>query len=219
MLGLASATFGAVAALLAGCAFNPDKKSGSDATRPDATPVEFSKPVSDSISYEEQDRSDWKSFELAAPGAVTLNVRWDYRRCDCEMLIFGALGERVGRLPNRGKKYGEELVLKDLPAGKYYVQFIAKGEDDYSDYFFTAKMGTPEDELLAKEEARKASLIKASVPPPTAGGAVPIKPSAPPPVGSAPPPAPGSPPAPGAPPPAPGSPPPGVPPSSPPPPK
>src|SRR5262245_13469774 len=66
---------------------NPEVKSGADATRAGATPVELGKEVTDSVSFNDGDRTDWWELDFPGPGKAVLDVLFGNTSARCGLRV------------------------------------------------------------------------------------------------------------------------------------
>ncbi len=124
-----------LASAAAGCGVgNPDVKSGGDAARETAAAIELGKDVEDSVSFNDGDRTDWKTFEVPGKGKLVLDVLWGNASARCGFRLVDAAGADVKRFDDIGGVPRKIHRWNARAAEKYFLRFQCEDEGDYSAY-------------------------------------------------------------------------------------
>lgn len=125
----------AITATLVACGVKPDEKSGGDQERHKATPVKVGEAISDSVSYKDGDRTDWKVVELPDAGFLTVLVNLDNPRHDVLVALFDRYGKPVARMVHRKADESPlvQLITQAVP-GRYFILVQAASEGANTGY-------------------------------------------------------------------------------------
>jgi hypothetical protein len=113
-----------VGVLALGCEGDPDAGSGGDAYRSEAQPMPLDELVTDSLSLEELDRTDWKVLVLDYAGRLAIAFSADEAEAESFIAVFDRYGTRLGGAERPGGKISTLTV--DVPrAGRYFLMVQA----------------------------------------------------------------------------------------------
>jgi hypothetical protein len=110
---------------------NPNSDSGRDAERGMAQRLALGEPVNDDISHNAGDMTDWKYFQIPAPGTARVVLGCDYTSAYCAAVVRDQFGVEVDRLETRG----QPMVSVGVPVqrGNYYLEiFVQASSTDYT---------------------------------------------------------------------------------------
>jgi hypothetical protein len=124
-------------------AVDADANSGPDAKRSGAVAIQPNQPVSDEVSWEKQDRTDWKSLELRGTGILEVDLRWDNDAADINLSVFNSFGEEVATTPARGNEAHKRLAVPVDAPGVYYLRVQAAPPKGGSIYYVVPTWGQP----------------------------------------------------------------------------
>src|SRR6266496_1933023 len=81
-----------------------DARSGPDAKRSSAQPLDVNKSKTDEINYANQDRTDWYQVEFKGKvGVFTTFINWDNVDSDVNIDVFDVFGVQIAVSSVRGK--------------------------------------------------------------------------------------------------------------------
>ncbi len=136
----------AAISVLAGCPKNvpQESHSGPDARAKGAKKVKLEEGEGASkgvVTYPGGDRVDWKVFEVAQKGDLTVSLKWKPPRDGLD-LSFNILDETLNPVPEGKAKPAKKgstktkktVKLKDVDPGKYFVQVYASERGDAGAY-------------------------------------------------------------------------------------
>jgi hypothetical protein len=118
-----------------GCAgaYEPEENSGRDTARQGAQTIPLATAVTDGVNYEGGDATDWKVFEMPAPGRVTVQLYLDnHPNIQASLGLFDQYGGEVETMNASGE---QETILRANvnEAGLYYVRVQStQGRSTYS---------------------------------------------------------------------------------------
>lgn len=125
----------ALGVCLSGCPTNldggEDSKSGPDKTREGAVSVSLGAATIDNIDAEKGDKTDWKFFTVPSPGVITVEVSFDNRNANGEVLVVDPRGVIVSTYQDERRAVLDKMTFQADP-GQYYIQIWANAES--SDY-------------------------------------------------------------------------------------
>jgi len=123
------------ACALCACGVKPDEKSGDDQERHKAKPIKLGEAVSDSISYKDGDRTDWKVVETPDAGFLTVLVSLDDPKQEVLVALFDRYGKPVARQLHRkdDESPAIQLITQAVP-GRYFVMVQAAQESTKTGY-------------------------------------------------------------------------------------
>ena len=126
--------------LLGGCGIAPNGQSGEDQRRDLAAEIPMEEWITDTdgINYANGDRTDWKWFNVARDGTVTVEVSFDNRDAAIVVTLFNRYGQKLGeKVKNSG--FSDPVQFQgEIPQGKYFVQVQARDTEDNSVYSIRA---------------------------------------------------------------------------------
>jgi hypothetical protein len=131
-----------------------DKDSGPDGKRSGAAPIEINKLVTDDVSFDKFDMTDWKSVELKGkPGLLTVNIHWDNDKSDMNVDLFDGFGTQVATSPGPSPgTQDKKLVVQINTLGVYYIRNQAPKAHDGSVYTVEAQWNDQVEEAPPPEE-------------------------------------------------------------------
>lgn len=107
-----------------GCGGDPEAGSGADAYRNAAQAIPLDELVTDSVSLEEMDRTDWKAIDLDDAGRLAIDFSADEAEAQCLIAVFNRYGTKLGAAKRRGGQVSTLSV--DVPrAGRYFLMVQA----------------------------------------------------------------------------------------------
>ena len=104
-----------------GCGVAPDAKSGGDAYRNEAKPLKLGKWVTDSISEDDGDQTDWKAFDLQAPGPVTVELHADNPEAVIQVRVFNRYGVPLAQATRKAGQAAASVHVDAKRASRYFV--------------------------------------------------------------------------------------------------
>jgi hypothetical protein len=139
--------------LVAGCKpappppFDAEAKSGPDGKRVGARTLQPNAPMSDSVSYEQQDQTDWYMVQLPGkPGILTCELAWTSDKSDIAVDVFDEGGNQLAAsAPAPGAKAKTLLAKIEKVPAPYFIRVWAPQKTDGSAYTLTAKWEMPEE--------------------------------------------------------------------------
>ena len=116
-----------VMAMVCGCDTDPEGQSGPDKDRGGALQVGLGQVITDDLSPENGDTTDWKSFAIPAPGFLTVQVFWDQSDeiKDALITVHDKFGAQLEKRQHQASIPRDELVVR-VEAGYYFVKITAK---------------------------------------------------------------------------------------------
>ena len=117
---VATATCAGLVAL--GCAGDLEAGSGGDAYRSEAQPIPLDELVTDSLSLDEFDRTDWKAIDLDYPGRLSIAFSADEAEAESVVGVFDRYGTRLSASETSGGKIS--TVTVDVPRGGRYFLMV-----------------------------------------------------------------------------------------------
>ncbi len=128
-----------------------DARSGPDAKRSSAQPLDVNKPKTDEINYANQDRTDWYQVELKGKaGVLTTLINWDNADSDVNIDVFDAFGAQIAASPVRGKGEKQKKLFTPIDKpGTYFVRVTAPGHGDGSVYTVEAQWEEPPPQVVS----------------------------------------------------------------------
>ena len=138
--------------LLTGCKpkppppFDADAKSGPDGKRVGARTLQPNAPISDSVSYEMQDQTDWYMVQLPGKaGILTCQLDWSNDKSDIAVDVFDEGGNQLAAsAPAPGAKKKQLLAKIERVPAPYFIRVWAQNKTDATPYTLTAKWEMPE---------------------------------------------------------------------------
>lgn len=132
----------AAALLLAGCPpppqapkpIDPDGKSGPDATREGAMPLDPGKVYTDSVDTKQGDQTDWKSVAIGARGTLAVSLDWANPQADITIDAFDPFGTQIAKSPINDGTSKKRLVVQITEPGIYYLRLQSVNADQPSAY-------------------------------------------------------------------------------------
>ena len=109
---------------------NPNENSGDDGERGLAKPLPLNEPVNDNVNYTEGDMTDWKYFQIPAPGTVEVTLGCDYTGAACAANVREEDGVVVHAIESQGQPVVTERF--DVTRGNYYLEIYVPAA--YTDY-------------------------------------------------------------------------------------
>lgn len=100
---------------------DPEARSSADASRAAAVPIALGVAATDEVSFDRQDRTDWKKIELPPrPGVLSIELRWDNPEVELDCDVYNSLGQQIAASPhNVSEPLKRILVQVDSPAVHY----------------------------------------------------------------------------------------------------
>lgn len=133
-----------VAALLlvAGCPpapqapkpIDPDGKSGPDARRDGAMPLDPGKVYTDSVDTKQGDQTDWKSVAIGARGTLAVDLDWANAQADVTIDAFDPFGTQIAKSPINDGSPKKRLVLPISEPGIYYLRLQSVNPEQATAY-------------------------------------------------------------------------------------
>src|SRR5262245_37096606 len=104
-----------------------DTRSGPDGKRSGARDLKPNTPITDEISYRNQDRTDWYRVQLhGRAGVLNTSIHWDSEFSDVMIDVFDEFGKQISASPVRNKLAKEKALLTQIDKpGTYYVRVTA----------------------------------------------------------------------------------------------
>src|SRR5438874_561139 len=130
--------------------FDADARSGPDGKRVGARTLQPNAPLSDSVSYELQDQTDWYLVQLPGkPGILTCELDWNNDKSDIAVDVFDEGGNQLAAsAPAPGAKHKTLLAKIDKVPSPYFIRVWAPNKTDATAYTLTAKWEMPEEKPL-----------------------------------------------------------------------
>ena len=128
----------ACAGLLAACGGGPDQPGDDDFQRHLARQMPMNKVFTDSLTWEGEDRSDWKVFNVSEPGLLKLTVRFDKPDGSCEVYLRDKYGAHMAR-EVQSNSPRMELVRRVEP-GRFFAWIHAPDQQCSSEYAIEARV-------------------------------------------------------------------------------
>lgn len=129
---------GGVLALAAGCGGGPDENPDPDFQRHLAKPLPLNKVFTDSVTWEGEDRSDWKIFFVEQPGLLSVKVVFDKVAGSCEVYLRDKYGAHVAREVQSNNPYIE--LVRRVEPGRFFVWLNAPTPKCSSQYSIEARV-------------------------------------------------------------------------------
>jgi hypothetical protein len=156
--------------LIAGChsktpgepPFDSDAKSGPDGKRAGARVIRPNTPVSDEVSYQLQDRTDWYAVRLDGhTGLLTTELSWNVETSDLMVDVFDEWGVQLSASPPRSAGVRSKRLLAQIDKpGTYFLRVTAPGKTDGSPYTLIAKWDMPPEPVAQTEPEPPAPVEK-----------------------------------------------------------
>jgi hypothetical protein len=139
--------------------FDADARSGPDGKRVGARTLQPNAPMSDSVSFEMQDQTDWYLVQLPGkPGILTCELDWNNDKSDIAVDVFDEGGNQLAAsAPAPGSKHKTLLAKIDKVPAPYFIRVWAPNKADATAYTLVAKWEMPEEpkpEPPPKEEPK-----------------------------------------------------------------
>jgi hypothetical protein len=130
--------------------FDADARSGPDGKRVGARTLQPNAPLSDSVSYELQDQTDWYLVQLPGKaGILTCELDWNTDKSDIAVDVFDEGGNQLAAsAPAPGAKHKTLLAKIDKVPAPYFIRVWAPNKTDATAYTLTAKWEMPEEKVL-----------------------------------------------------------------------
>jgi hypothetical protein len=122
-----------------GCGGDPEAGSGGDAYRSEAQPIPFDELVTDSLSLEEFDRTDWKAIDLDYPGRLAIAFSADEAEAESVVALFDRYGTRLSAAEPSGGKISTLTV--DVPRGGRYFLMVQAVDGPPTAYSIQVSLG------------------------------------------------------------------------------
>lgn len=100
---------------------DPESRSGPDASRAAAVAITLGVAATDEVSFDRQDRTDWKKVELPPrPGVLAVDLRWDDPNVELDCDVYDSLGQQIATSPRAASEPRKRLLVQvDAPAVHY----------------------------------------------------------------------------------------------------
>ena len=105
---------------------DPDAASGPDGRRSGAAAIRASQLVTDEVSVEKGDRTDWKAIEIGRSGVLRLELRCENPAGDIDLDVFDGIGARIAGSSAAAGPVKNMAAPVEGP-GPYYVRIRASG--------------------------------------------------------------------------------------------
>src|SRR6185436_1900748 len=127
-----------------------DAKSGPDGKRVGARTLQPNAPISDSVSYEVQDQTDWYLVQLPGKaGILTCEIDWSNDKSDVAVDVFDEGGQQLAAsAPAPGAKHKALLAKIEKVPAPYFIRVWASQKTDATAYTLVAKWEMPEEKTL-----------------------------------------------------------------------
>jgi hypothetical protein len=127
--------------------FDADARSGPDGKRVGARTLQPNVPLSDSVSYEMQDQTDWYMVQLPGkPGILTVDLEWTNDKSDLAVDVFDEGGNNLAASsPAPGAKKKTLLAKIDKVPAPYFIRVWAPNKGDATAYTVTPRWVMPEE--------------------------------------------------------------------------
>jgi hypothetical protein len=127
--------------------FDADARSGPDGKRVGARTLQPNAPISDSVSYEMQDQTDWYLVQLPGKaGILTCELDWVSDKSDVAVDVFDEGGNQLAAsAPAPGAKHKTLLAKIEKVPAPYFIRVWASQKTDATAYTLTAKWEIPEE--------------------------------------------------------------------------
>lgn len=110
----------------------PDWKSGADKTRGGAKEVALNTVHVDNADFKGGDRTDWKYFQIPAPGVVTISINFDNSKAYGELMVTDERGQAISTYQDEKKDQLDRITFM-AETGRYYIKVWVNDQDsDYS---------------------------------------------------------------------------------------
>ncbi len=144
--------------LLAACGPGPDENSGGDESRATAVAIPFGEVISDRVSRDDGDATDWKRFRLGHAARVNVEIYWDRPEVDARFELRDQFGVLLGK-KSREQDSPSDILSADLQPGDYFLAVRSEGAGSvYSLVLSTGEAvglpGAPAEMLRPGEEPR-----------------------------------------------------------------
>ncbi|MGM0574465.1 MAG: hypothetical protein ACQEXJ_01850 [Myxococcota bacterium] len=126
--------------LMGACGGDPEAQSGGDAYRHQAELIPLDEWVTDDISVDDADRTDWKALDVPSAGTLTIQFHADEPEAEITVGLFDRYGRPLGDL-KRGE--GQGRVQAEIPirsAGRHFVM-IREADGPPTSYMIRASLG------------------------------------------------------------------------------
>jgi hypothetical protein len=130
--------------------YEPDERSGRDQGRNGAQVIPLDVIVTDALTREGGDSTDWKKFEAPGAGVYTLEVYWDQPFVRGSIAIADQYGQTLETISHNQDRAIDQTTLTLNEAGTYFVKLAI---DSYrSTYSIMVYPGPPHDEEQVQAE-------------------------------------------------------------------
>ncbi len=129
---------GGALTLAAGCGGGPDTLGDQDFQRHLAKPMPLNKVFTDSVSWEGEDRSDWKIFHVEAPGLLSVKIVFDNVAGSCEVFLRDKYGAHMAREVQSNNPYLE--LVRRVEAGRFFIWVKSPDKNCSSQYSLEARL-------------------------------------------------------------------------------
>ena len=110
---------------------NPNEKSGNDGERGRAQLIELNTPVNDNLDRAESDMTDWKYFQIPAPGRIRVTLGCDIAGASCVAVVRDEMGASIRRIESNGEPRVQDTV--PVSRGNYYLEvYVQASATDYT---------------------------------------------------------------------------------------
>lgn len=129
----------ALGLLCAACGGGPEEVKDNDFQRHLAKPLPLNKVFTDSLTYNGDDRSDWKIFNIDQQGLLTVTIHFDKIDGSCEVSLRDKYGADMGREVQSNSPY-IELVRRVEEPGRFFVWLNSPDAKCSSQYSIEARI-------------------------------------------------------------------------------
>ncbi|MBN1947842.1 MAG: PPC domain-containing protein [Bradymonadales bacterium] len=130
----------------------PEDNSGHDTSRSGAVTAPFDVAITDAVNYEGGDATDWKKFEIAQAGQVTVDIYWDTETVLGEVSLHDQYGATITSATH-DRSGQHDQITANLPAdGLYYIRIRTTG--GRSTYSIRLYLGPPRESGQMQEDPR-----------------------------------------------------------------
>ncbi len=118
----------------------PDGKSGGDAERYQAKPIQMGKAVADTVDYSGGDRTDWKVLTCTDPGILRIQLIVDNGNAEVVLELYNRYGKYLSRVTRLKDGPKQVMLLQEVTPGKYFIKVFARHKHDKTGYTLVTKI-------------------------------------------------------------------------------
>jgi len=123
--------------LLGACSSAPELKD-DDFQRHLSKPIPLNRVHTDSVTFDGDDTSDWKIFNVGEPGLLTVTVVFNTPDGTCEAYLRDKYGAHVAREVQSNNPYIE--LTRRVEPGRFFIWIHAPDESCSTTYSLEAKL-------------------------------------------------------------------------------